>query len=878
MHRIIPFGIILLILLTQTAIPTIRGEQNLVIKLTPEGKVKKLEAYGYDIHLNESYILWTRELTNILFKPNILSFHPSIVKKPKGCQVDITDNTLNLSFTQQGKAVVKVGSAQVNGGKEYAFSALFSGWNGFIDVGGGLYVEVVALWRLRSGGKHLEKILIPQGSTPTFRRFTNITISPEDAEMVEVYLISNAPPINTKTWIAMRIPIMVMLSEEAKWKPVSLTLSKKTTVSEVYVGLLNDIEYTLEVGMQKTHLTFNITIKNNQNRKRAIDVALTLPIYPEEWKIWINPRIQKPIRSPIYTETINSLASGGYLPTSLYPLSVISNKEITIGYAIPLDKPTISTFSYRYPLGYTTIFPVGLTEATTKHSKASLECFLYVSNGKEGMRNIMKQYIEEHPEWFKPNITVERNVKWELAKYGLTFYQAKLQYPTAAKIVAEKFKNLNIYIAQYILPWEYEPISNVPIESNPPSYWYIVKLIQRDQETKTPVGLKALASNHTAPTDENGYIIVSALRRGPNYRPDEWVPKIPMNPDPDIPYYNVWCYTLDILNDALSNAEEYGISIDGIELDSFLARSGHIDLKREAIEALDHNLVYDPNTFQPAVHLSYAAIEYLTTLRRWMKENMPWAGLTGNFVAEGYASYASPYLDAIPFECSPQGFNWEDNELLYRRFIAGNKTIIGVATFSVTKNPELLDEFINKLVFYGITPMLKLEDYSNEGILKEYGQLLSQAYNVSKTLNKAGWRPVTKIHSDDLLVERFGDWPRLYLTIYNPYDEPKPIRVEVEAYKDGEYEVSMLWGEASIEMSIINRTITIFGDKIDSRKTIVLLLAYNESNGPVNSTTIVNGEYAGQEQKTWNKHIVLATILLIVLILTIVIILKRSCN
>ena len=138
-----------------------------------------------------------------------------------------------------------------------------------------------------------------------------------------------------------------------------------------------------------------------------------------------------------------------------------------------------------------------------------------------------------------------------------------------------------------------------------------------------------------------------------------------MNPDPDLPGYNVWNYTVDLLSLALENARTYGLTIDGVELDNFMARSGCLDLRREAIEALDWNLDYDPNTFKPAVHLSYAAIEYLAKLKKWMEKQMPGSGLTGNFVAEGYTNYGIPYLDALPFECSPEGFNWGDKEFTF---------------------------------------------------------------------------------------------------------------------------------------------------------------------------------------------------------------------
>jgi len=205
-----------------------------------------------------------------------------------------------------------------------------------------------------------------------------------------------------------------------------------------------------------------------------------------------------------------------------------------------------------------------------------------------------------------------------------------------------------------------------------------------------------------------------------------------MNPDPDIPGYNVWNYTMDLMKIALENAGKYGLTIDGIELDNFMGRTGCLDLRREAIEALDWNLVYDPNTFKPAVHLSYAAVEYLARLKMWMKEYMPGTGLTGNFIAEGYTNFGIPYLDALPFECSHKGFNWGDEELLYRRVMSGNRIAIGVATWSIVEKPELIEEFIDTLLFYGMLSVYVQKAILNRKLWKSTVKLWLKLFKFSK--------------------------------------------------------------------------------------------------------------------------------------------------
>ena len=782
-----------------------------------------LSRYVKATHNSEvGWEVWVRELSHILGGRNILVFKPRASRLPSGWGVDLGESWVNVTCRSKGRGVVRLGEADITGGREYVFSALFQGWNGYVDIKGGPSAEVWVRW-LSQGREELRRILTPSGSTPAPRRFTNITRAPEWAEKAELYLVVYVSPIGVEAWLYVETPFLAELSGEALWSRVNLTLSQAGSELEEYSGVWRELKFTLRVEGGGTWSKASLTVENLKKEGRALNIALVVPLDGEDWYLWIDPRTKLPLNGEMYSRTLNSLVSGGYLPTSLYPLAAVMKGNRTIGLAVPLNTPAICTFGYVPGMGFIVSYPVGLTGAGTKHARAELAAEMYVAEGG-GMREVMALYVGRHEEWFTSSVEFPSEAGWELSRYGVAFFQGSFQYPAMARWAAENLKGKGVYLAQYILPWEYEPVTGVPVDSPPPSYWYVMSRVKTASAEKTSQGIKALASLYSTPVDENGYKVVASLLRGPGWRPEEWVPRIPMNTDPDLPGYNAWNYTVDILTSALSNAEKYGFTINGVELDNFMARGGTVDPREEAIEALDWNLVYDPNTFKPAVHLSYAAVEYLARLREWIDENIPGGGLTGNYVAEGYTSFGLPYLDALPFECSPDGFNWGDVELLYRRFAAGKKHVTGVATRSVVKKPEYVEEFIDTLLFYGMLPVLREENYADPQIMSTYGEKLAKAAEVYRQLYTAGWRPITKATSPNLLVERFGDWPTLYITVYNPHNEPKPLKVRVEVPVE-QVSLTVVWGDVEAGISVGGGVAVITGGLLEPHRTAIFLLS-----------------------------------------------------
>ncbi|RLG39177.1 MAG: hypothetical protein DRO01_05925, partial [Thermoproteota archaeon] len=764
-----------------------------LLSLTPDGGLESLEALGAQVRLSGDRMLWVRELTEVLSQPSVFELDPRVSRAPSDWSVEVEGGPVNVTCAGQGgKAVIRLGEAPVEGGASYAVSALFSAGLGLIDAGVPPIAQLWVRWIDRSGGEIREMILSASGSVPAPKRFTNLTTAPPGAASLELYFVVACPTLEEPLWVAVESPAVVGLRGSAEWRPVPLALEGEGGGWSEFSGELDGVAYRLGVQTAGNPATLSLEVENLDDRERALEVALAIPIDPRGWRLWLDPRTEEPLGGRARVRTVNSLVSGGYLPISMYPLAAASGEGVTLGLAVPLDEPRIHTFGHEPGVGFGAFFPVGLTGSGSRHSRAELEVHLYACEGWEGMRGIIQRYYADHPGWFSPSVDLPLSELREPGRASRPFVQVHLQYPSAARWASEYREYA--YVAQYILPWEYEPVTGVSVEEMPPSYWETVSKVEELAGDASPEGIKARAALSSAPRDESGFAIVASLLRGPSWRPGEWVPRIPMNADPDLPGYNVWNYTTDLLSAALSNAEAWGLEIDGIELDNFMGRSGAVDLRREAIEALDGDLTYDPNTFRPAAHLSYASAEYLQALREWMDSALPGGGLTGNFIAEGYPNFGLPYLDALPFECSPRGFNWGDVELLYRRFAAGSRAAIGVITTPPAEQPGILREFVDGLIFYGILPTVK-EDME---VSEDEASLLREAAGVFLELHSAGWRPVTGASGEGgLLVERFGDWPSLYLTIRNPGGEEVPLAVSVSRVLIPQTEgvrVSVLWG------------------------------------------------------------------------------------
>ncbi|MDK2383922.1 MAG: hypothetical protein QI199_03810 [Candidatus Korarchaeota archaeon] len=702
-------------------------------------------------------------------------------------EANISDEGMRISIEGTGRCALLSDRVSVIGGRSYFLTWLISSSSGLVGEPAAPNLIVGVRWLDASGSLITISEFRVRGSAPQGRRFTAEVVAPPRAAYAEAGIVV--------TSVHERSPVSLLISEgglispprEAEWHPLNLS-----SVSGYFTAYRNDLHFQLSVERGGV-VRMNLTVTNFSSHERAVEVALALPV-PESWS-WDDD----PISDDDGPSLVNALY-WGYMPVSLYPLAVSSDGSDGLALSVPLDWPVVFQH-FRDHRGFGTSFKLGLTGAGTSHSVASVCVEMFKATS---FREAVGRYYSLHPKWFIPKVNVTRRMaNWPYSRYGIWFSQVSVLTLGEADIAAN-LRDRGVHIAQYVLPWEFEPSANRSIDDPAPSYWEFIGAVRNlSRVNTTKQGYKARMVLQVGARDENKMLQVARVLRGPRWRPRDWVAGMPVNPDPDLPGYNAWNYTMDVVGRALRLLRERNSSLDGVELDNFMERSRGVDLRMEGFQYLRFPLTYDTNTFKPAIHLSSAAVEYLQRLREWVSREIG-GTLTGNFVSEGMASFGAIYLDALPFECSPTGFNWGEGNLSYRRFSAGRKPVIAVLSSDLDprdqEDLELLNEFINLSVFYGFPPTAKWDVVDGKSFDEVLGQKLERTADVIYELLEAGWRPITGVKVEGgVRVERFGS-ETVYLTVFNPSES----RAAANLTLPREWNVSsieVIWGICDAELS-----------------------------------------------------------------------------
>ncbi len=787
-----------------------------------------------------------RELTDVFSSPNILpnnNFSKGLnhwYKKELavyGFPVLVVNGGLDVLFqdlSQNYLGILFSETFDLPPYRQYVVSVLLSSDFGFMEEGLTPLLRIGLQW-LDGDGEVIgeETTLVPEGVTSCTARFTNITRSPDEAVRARLTLLFEwrrkykSCNLNNFKFHIEEI-YFAPLPEEACWKPITGTLKKE---GQCFVFEHEDESVRIVVYFEnRDPLRVSGVIENLENRERAVEIAFSLPLKLEGWSWWDNPYEARVISEGNYFNVVNSLSVQGYLPISLYPVSYVSKDSMGLGYFVDLLNPKIFVLGYEEEIGLYAYFSIGLAGTSHKKSSFSVEVKGY-SDSAWGFRQALEDYYNEHPEWFVSELNlVGRRVEWSGGKYGCMFQQASLQYLSAAKEMTY-YDGKNVYIAQYVLPWEAGPPTYRDVKDPAPSYGEMIRILNENLQEEEKQFKMAEAFNTHAEVDCGAWVF-SKYIKGPNYRPEEWVVKIPLNTDPDI-RGGMWDYTLEVLSSAKENCGKTGVTMDGVELDNFMARSRCLTLTVPQKESEDNGLTYDPNTFRPALHFSFTAVEYLEELRKYLERESSDLGLTGNFISKGASIFGAIYLDAIPFEANPfRKFNWGKEELIYRRFVGGKKPLwISLTERKIeVKNPlhrELIQEYVDESLFYGMMPGFYAPFYEDKQFTQTFGQLLQRAFSIYKELFRANWEPVTlaKLKDRELLMERFGLPPgNIYFTVHNTGEERKVAEIEIDNSDLGITSLEEIWKNRSINFQIS-------GDKISVKVEI----------NP-NETLIIKGE------------------------------------
>ncbi len=718
---------------------------------------------------------------------------------------------------------------EIKGGVEYCLSLYAKNDFGFLQDGWSTSMHAICIFYDAQGNEIGQEELQIHHTLKSWKKSSKIFISPPEAKEAKIALVFTGPKENSVPGMKENTAwfddiCLYEMPEETKMKAIEGELKEEGN-KLIYEGSFEELKFLATYESKGKYVEINGVIEGNE-KERAIDIYFLLPIDATQWKWWDDIRNWREISDEIYQLVINADESS-YLPLSPYPMAAITN-NVGIAIAIPLSKPRIFRIFYdSYAKKFGISFNVGLTPFA-KLNRVNFTIYIYKC---WGFRSALARYYKFFPEYFEESIDIKfLNCSHELADFGIRAIQGHFHNENQAKLIPE-YNAKNIYVAEYTLPTEIGIASLQGINEPCPNYDEFMSLIDYYAKNGSYfVKMKAIAAKNSTMLDVNGDAILGKILRGPNWMPNAWVARIPLNTLPEL-QNGIAKMMLNVIQLAFENAEKYGGIIDGVEIDNFMKMCRYIDTNASRFQYVDY-LVYSPNNFKPGIHGMTAMIEYLKSLSAWLKENYPHAKITGNCVEMGVATFGFPYLAALPFEMgSLTRWNFNDIELNYRRSMAYHRYLAAHQCNKMYENGKVIlpyvYEYINESLFYGIYPLMKDDFFANcnyEGVRPIYKKIIP----ILDELYLAGWQPITYAYTTNgVWIERFGNGSVVYFTVRNNDSIAKEYEITMEANKlgiEGDVFITEMLSKANISYEYENGIITIH-DNIDAKETKVFKIS-----------------------------------------------------
>ena len=567
----------------------------------------------------------------------------------------------------------------------------------------------------------------------------------------------------------------------------------------------HDLEFNIETKDFGEYKEYRGAVKNLSNEERCVDTGFFVPLDVSEWVWWDDIRNYRVVDKGLYQYTMTADETAD-MPISIYPLSALNNNEKGLSFGIDLKDPSVYHIYYdAEKKRYGIVFNLGLLP----YGETNFKFITYEYEPEWGFRAALQKYYDIYPENFsgKLDLIGQSDPPEEMENprgYGFLGVQDALMFDeNHVKKVYPFYKEKNLMIFLYTLPWADEPSGDMKTEP-PPTYDEALLYQQKRGEDKAWYSMKSYGAKESFVYETNGDIMLSDMMVA-GWRPDVWTVRFPLNLDPEggIAKTMMRSYIIP----ALELGEKYGYTLN-IEMDNFMKESFFLDSNIKE----NYHLTYSFNTYTPAVHLFSKDVEYLKYLDKYLEENYSGSLLSANCVSK--ASFGYVYLDAIPFETSMMGFNWGDEEYNFRRIMAYHKPVAAHYAYhgGELKFGDIEDKlryFMDTCTFYGIYPaipkILKVLDDKEKALnlYRKYDPILQKLFY-------AGWEPITYAESD-VWVERFGN---NYFTLRNDSEERKEFILKIGMDKLGieDFYIRELFSNSEVKYTIEDGKIVLKGE------------------------------------------------------------------
>jgi hypothetical protein len=724
------------------------------------------------------------------------------------------NHALAISGEEGSGGAIISGAIPVTPGKRYRVSGYFQAELGYVRSSGpptiwqdslykgsqtttGIYLQ----WQ-NSEGQTLEQS--PQLAAPLhwnaqdWHQITREVTAPPGAASVRI--IVGARPVSGAIWVD---DLSFIESPE-----MNISLSGTLTIYDdrvVQNGEIAGLQVIVTYRPYENHLAITTTVTDSTGGPRALDIGWGIPLSASGWTWWDGLHENRTVTTEEDFARAVSADIAGYLPISLYPYAALENGDINLSLAIPLDSPRYVLLHYdglnkRYEgLAHLGISPL----ATRLNNSADFTLLLYQSQAGWGLRAAAEKHAIIGPNWYDTPSNPEEYVD---------FAQAHFSASGESGEALKEYNEAGIYTAQYTVFELNEAMEDK--DSPRPTYTQALEQVQSLSIFSSSVICDSAGEAHLKG--------ISVYRWAPQHWTAIWIP----NMDPDISggYGQV---KLEQLKNLFTETKEAGLTVNGVEIDNFISVTT-VDLCPEHLALADLPLTYDPNTYQPGVHVASAAWEYLTQLRALLDaQPAPPRGISVNFWGLGIPNLLSSFIDGFASEgeiLATGPTNWTTPILDYRRATAMRRLRM-YSNQETNQTQAQIETFAHEAIFYA-TLVNRGTHAANWS--EDMENILEWANTQSKPLATLGWEAIPYATTDtpDIWVERYGQQA---FTVHNWSNVAQNFTLTIDltalAQKDKELNITESIRGETVTFTLRNDGTLQINGHLDPGRTAVYWLA-----------------------------------------------------
>lgn len=211
-----------------------------------------------------------------------------------------------------------------------------------------------------------------------------------------------------------------------------------------------------------------------------------------------------------------------------------------------------------------------------------------------------------------------------------------------------------------------------------------------------------------------------------------------------------------------------------------------LDFRRDHFAWADRPLTFEQDTARPGILRGLIAYEYAKKISDDVhnRRHLMMANSTPN-----QFFWLVPLLDVIGTETDWNRGGWSPmskNELFYRRALCCQKPYCFLMNSDFTKfSFETTERFMRRSLAFGMFPGFFSADastghyFKNPDLFERDRPLFKKYLPIIRQVAEAGWEPIplTASNCENVIVQRFGTKPNLFLTVYNDSDQPQTVRL-----------------------------------------------------------------------------------------------------